>query len=128
LGRVLVTAGATSTFDTMFVQGVRVPGTVLDANPAVRNPQASVAFANGAGQRWLTTSATGGYLAFLPAGTDDLQAFNAAAASFRSITLLGRQTGDIRMVTASETVRRSVDRDVNGSGAFAPGEAIASVR
>ncbi|TLZ73996.1 MAG: hypothetical protein E6K14_04090 [Methanobacteriota archaeon] len=128
LGRVLVAAGATSSLDTMFVQGVRVTGTVFDPNPAVRNPQAVVAFANGAGQRWLTTSGTGGYLALLPAGTYDLQAFNAVAASFGSIALLASRTVDIRLVNASEAVGGSVYRDIDGNGALDPGEAIAGAR
>ncbi|HYS71963.1 MAG TPA: carboxypeptidase-like regulatory domain-containing protein, partial [Thermoplasmata archaeon] len=126
LGRVLVAAGATTAFDGRFIQGARVSGTVSDPNPTVRNPQASVAFVSGAGQRWLTTSATGGYLAFLPAGTYDLEAFNAAAASFSSLTLLGSQTVDIRLVNASEAVRGTVYRDVNGNGVFDPGEAVAA--
>ncbi len=128
LGRVLVAAGTTSTRDAMFVLGVRVTGTVFDPNPAVRNPQASVAFANGAGERWLATNPTGGYLAVLPAGTYDLQAFNAAAASFGSITLLGSQTVDVRLVNASEAIRGSVYRDTNGNGALDPGEAITGAR
>jgi len=125
LGRVLVAAGATTAFDAMFVQGVRVGGTVFDPNPAIRNPQASVAFTNGAGQRWLTTSASGGYLAFLPTGTYDVEAFTAAAASFRSVALTGSRTVDIRLVNASEAVRGSVYRDVNGNAALDPGEAVA---
>src|SRR3989442_801622 len=53
LGRVVVASGSTTSFDAMFVQGIRVSGTVSDANPAVRNPGATVAFTNAAGQGWL---------------------------------------------------------------------------
>src|SRR5437867_69208 len=87
LGRVVVARGSTTSFDAMFGQGVRLSGTVSDANPAVRNPDATVALANAAGQVWLQTDSAGGYFTFLPVGTYDLEAFNPAGASFASVTL-----------------------------------------
>src|SRR5439155_554039 len=41
LGTVVVPAGATTSYQAMFVQGVRLMGTVKDANPAVVNPEAT---------------------------------------------------------------------------------------
>src|SRR2546426_1181371 len=72
LGRALVARGSTTSFDAMFVQGVRLSGTVSDANPAIRNPGATVALANPAGQVWLQTDTAGGFFTFLPVGTYDL--------------------------------------------------------
>src|SRR2546425_1302939 len=87
LGRVVVASGSTTSFDAMFVQGIRVSGTVSDANPAVRNPGATVAFTNAAGQVWLQTDSAGGYFAFLPAGTYGVQAVHQAGADFAGVAL-----------------------------------------
>ena len=125
LGRVVVARGSTTSFDAMFVQGVRLSGTVSDANPAVRNPGATVALANVAGQVWLQTDPAGGYFTFLPVGTYDLEAFNQAGASFASVTLTGTTRLNIALVTTSETVGWTVYRDVNRNSAVNPGEAIA---
>jgi len=128
LGRVVVARGSTTSFDAMFVQGVRLSGTVSDANPAVRNPGATVAFANAAGQVWLQTDTAGGYFTFLPVGTYDLEAFNQAGASFASVTLTGTTRRDIALVATSETVGWTVYRDVNRNSGVNPGEAIAGAR
>ncbi len=125
LGRVVVARGSTTSFDAMFVQGVRLSGTVSDANPAVRNPGATVALANVAGQVWLQTDPAGGYFTFLPVGTYDLEAFNQAGASFASVTLTGTTRLNIALVATSETVGWTVYRDVNRNSAVNPGEAIA---
>ncbi len=128
LGRVVVARGSTTSFDAMFVQGVRLSGTVSDANPAVRSPGATVVLANAAGQVWLQTDSVGGYFAFLPSGTYDLEAFNQAGAYFATVTVT-RTTGlNIALVATSETVGWSVYRDVNQDGAVNPGEAIAGAR
>ena len=128
LGRVVVASGGTTPFDAMFVQGVRLSGTVSDANPAVRNPVATVALTNAAGQVWLQTDLVGGYFAFLPVGTYDLEAFNQAGAYFASVALTGTTRLNIALVATSEAVRWSVYRDVNQNSAVNPGEAIAGVR
>ncbi|HEX9567512.1 MAG TPA: STT3 domain-containing protein, partial [Thermoplasmata archaeon] len=125
LGRVVVARGGTTSFDAMFVQGVRLSGTVSDANPAVRNPGATVALANAAGQVWLQTDTAGGYFTFLPVGTYDLEAFNQAGAYFASVTLTGTTRLDIALVATSETVGWTVYRDVNRNSGVNPGEAIA---
>src|SRR3989442_14179554 len=78
-----------TSFDAMFGQGVRLSGTVSDANPAVRNPDATVALANAAGQVWLQTDSAGGYFTVLPVGTYDLEAFNPAGAVFPRVALTG---------------------------------------
>src|SRR5437867_2352838 len=128
LGRVVVARGSTTSFDAMFGQGVRLSGTVSDANPAVRNPDATVALANAAGQVWLQTDSAGGYFTFLPVGTYDLEAFNPAGASFASVTLTGTTRLNIALVATSETVGWTVYRDVNRNSAVNPGEAIAGAR
>src|SRR3989454_1502486 len=53
LGTVLVTAGATTAYQAMFLPGVRLTGAVKDAKPAVVNPDATVALVSAFGQRWL---------------------------------------------------------------------------
>src|SRR2546422_327945 len=128
LGRVVVVGGSTTSFDAMFVQGVRLSGTVSDANPAVRNPGATVVLANAAGQVWLQTDTAGGYFTFLPVGTYDLEAFNQAGASFASVTLTGTTRLDIALVGTSETVGWTVYRDVNRNSGVNAGEAIAGAR
>src|SRR3989449_471391 len=128
LGRVVVARGSMTSFDAMFGQGVRLSGTVSDANPAVRNPDATVALANAAGQVWLQTDSAGGYFTFLPVGTYDLEAFNPAGASFASVTLTGTTRLNIALVATSETVGWTVYRDVNRNSAVNPGEAIAGAR
>src|SRR2546426_533989 len=128
LGRVVVVRGSTTSFDAMFVQGVRLSGTVSDANPAVRNPDATVALANAAGQLWLQTDSAGGYFTFLPVGTYDLEAFNPAGASFARVPLTGTTRLNIALVATSETVGWTVYRDVNRNSAVNPGEAIAGAR
>src|SRR5207247_3900783 len=104
LGRVVVVRGSTTSFDAMFVQGVRLSGTVSDANPAVRNPGATVVLANAAGQVWLQTDTAGGYFAFLPVGTYDLEAFNQADSYFSRVTATGTLLLHIALVTKSVTV------------------------
>lgn len=128
LGRVVVASGTTTSFDAMFVQGVRLGGTVSDANPAVRNPGATVAFANAAGQVWLQTDSAGGYFTFLPVGTYDLEAFNLAGAYFASVPLTGTTSLNIALIATSETVGWTVYRDVNRNSGVNPGEAIAGAR
>jgi hypothetical protein len=128
LGRVLVTAGSTTTFNAMFVQGVRVNGTVKDANPSVSNPQATLSFSNAAGQLWLRTDAAGGYLAFLPAGPYDVMAFNQGGAYYASASLGASTRMTIALVATSESVNWIVFRDLNGNGAVNPGEGIPGAR
>ncbi len=128
LGRVVVARGTTTSLDAMFVQGVRLSGTVSDANPAVRNPGATVALANAAGQVWLQTDSLGGYFAFLPVGAYDLEAFNQAGAYFASVTLTVTTRLSIALVATSETVGWTVYRDVNRNSGVNPGEAIAGAR
>src|SRR5207245_155694 len=128
LGRVVLARGSTTTFDAMFVQGIRVSGTLSDANPAVRNPGATVAFTNAAGQVWLQTDSIGGYFAFLPAGTYDVQAFNQAGAYFARVGLPATTRLNIALAATSETVGWAVYRDLNRNGAVNPGEAIAGAR
>src|SRR2546426_23534 len=128
LGRVVVSSGGTTSFDAMFVQGIRISGTVSDANPAVRNPGATVAFTNAAGQVWLQTDSAGGYFAFLPAGTYDVQAFNQAGAYFARVGLSATTQLNIALAATSETVGWAVYRDVNRSSAVDPGEAITGAR
>src|SRR3989449_708899 len=128
LGRVVVARGSMTSFDAMFGQGVRLSGTVSDANPAVRNPDATVALANAAGQVWLQTDSAGGYFTFLPVGTYDLEAFNPAGASFASVTLTGTTRLNIAIVATSETVGWTVYRDANRNSGVNPGEAIAGAR
>ncbi len=128
LGRVVVASGSTTSFDAMFVQGIRVSGTVSDANPAVRSPGATVAFTNAAGQLWLQTDSAGGYFAFLPAGTYDLQAFNQGGAYFARVPLPATTQLNFALAATSETVGWTVYRDVNRNSAVNPGEAIAGSR
>src|SRR3989475_7840723 len=128
LGRAVVSSGGTTSFDAMFVQGIRISGTVSDANPAVRNPGATVAFTNAAGQVWLQTDSAGGYFAFLPAGTYDVQAFNQAGAYFARVGLSATTQLNIALAATSETVGWAVYRDVNRNSAVDPGEAIAGAR
>ncbi len=128
LGRVVVARGSATTFDAMFVQGIRVSGTVSDANPAVRNPSATVAFTNEAGQVWLQTDSTGGYFAFLPAGTYDVQVFNQAGAYFARVGLPATTRINIALAATSETVGWAVYRDLNRNGAVNPGEAVVGAR
>lgn len=124
LGRVTVASGATTTHNAMFLPGARVNGTVTDPNPTVRNPGADIAFSSPAGQLWIRTSASGYYLAFLPSGTYDLQAFNQAGAYFASVTVSGVTRRDVPLVASSEAVEWTVYRDVNGNGAADAGEGI----
>src|SRR5256712_7668773 len=63
LRRGVVSSGGTTPFEATFLPGMRTSGTVSDANPAVRNPGATVAFTNAAGQVWLQTDSAGGYFA-----------------------------------------------------------------
>jgi hypothetical protein len=125
LGRVDVASGATAHFDAMFLDGVRVNGTVRDPSPGVQNPQADVAFSSLSGELWLRTDTLGKYLAFLPAGTYDLESFNRAGAYFASATFSSSTRRDISLVATSETVGWRAYRDVNGNGAADAGEDIA---
>src|SRR5207247_8917026 len=111
-----------------FVQGIRLSGTVSDANTAVRNPAATVALANAAGQVWLQTDLVGGCFAFLPVGTYDVEAFNQAGAYFASVALTGTTRFNIALVATSETVRWTVYRDMNRNREVNPGEALAGAR
>ncbi|MCI4371339.1 MAG: hypothetical protein L3J78_01675, partial [Thermoplasmata archaeon] len=122
LGTVSVTSGATSTYDAMFLQGVRVIGTIRDPNPVVRNPAASLAFASPSGELWLQTDANGNYLAFLPSGTFAIEAFNQAGAYFATMALSSNQRLDIGLASTPEIVSWSVYRDVNGNAAMDVGE------
>lgn len=128
LGRVVIHAGTALSFDAIFLDGVRVNGTVRDPNPAVQDPQADIAFSGPSGQLWLRTDPQGGYFAFLPAGTYDLEALNRAGAYFASATFSGTTRKDIDLVESSETVAWRVYRDANGNGALDPGEEIAGAR
>src|SRR2546428_1328202 len=112
----------------MFVEGIRVSGTVSDATPAVRNPGETVPFPNAAGQVCLQTGSVGGYFAFLPAGTYDVQAFNQAGAYFARIPLPATTQLNIALAATSETVGWAVYRDLNRNGAVNSGEAIAGAR
>ena len=128
LGRVVITAGATSSFDAIFLDGVRVNGIVRDPNPAVQDPQADIAFSSPSGQLWLRTNPQGGYFAFLPAGAYDLEAFNRAGTYFASSTFSVDIRRDIDLVESSETVAWRVYRDANGNGALDTGEDIPGAR
>src|SRR5207245_3150472 len=111
----LVAAGAQTAYQAMFLQGVRLTGTVKDANPAVVNPDATVGFVSASGQRWLRTNPTGSYLAFLPVGAYDVEAFNLDGASFASVSLSGTPTLRITLIGTSEIVSWSVYRDLKGN-------------
>lgn len=124
-GEVLVATGGTGTYDAMFVQGVRVNGTVSGPGATAQTPGATVAFSNGAGQLWLTADASGRYLAFLPAGTYNLEAFENAAAVFTSVPLTAGRPVNIQLLATSETVPWFVYRDANGNGVADAGEGIA---
>ncbi|MGI0148635.1 MAG: hypothetical protein ACREDF_03780, partial [Thermoplasmata archaeon] len=128
LGRVVIAAGATSTFDAMFLDGVRVNGTVRDPSPAVQNPQADIAFAGASGQLWLRTDPQGAYIGFLPAGSYDIEVFNQAGAYFASSTFARNTRRDIALVATSETVGWSAYRDENKNGALDTGDEIAGAR
>src|SRR5206468_245293 len=128
LGRVVVAPGGTATFNPMFVDGVRVEGQVFDPTPAVQNPQAEVAFRSAAGQLWLRAQTGGRYLAFLPKGTYDLEAFNRAGASFASVGFSANARRDIDLLGSSESVAWRVYRDLNGDGTANPGEEIPGAR
>src|SRR3989442_12584300 len=125
LSRVDVASGATARFDAMFVDGVRVNGTVKDPNRGVPNPQPEVAFSAPAGELWLRTDVLGSYLAFLPAGTYDLESFNRVGACFASVTLSSSTRRNIDLVATPETVAWRAYRDVNGNGLADAGEDIA---
>src|SRR5207247_10144119 len=116
LGHVRVSSGATARLDPMFVDGVRVNGTVKDPTPGVLNPQADVAFAGSSGELWLHTDTLGQYLAFLPAGTYDLESFTRAAAYFASVTFSSSSRNNIDLVPTSDTVAWSAYRDLTGTG------------
>jgi hypothetical protein len=124
LGDVVVAPGTTSRFDAVFVDGVRVNGTVRDPTPGGQSPAANIGFRAAAGQLWVRTDARGGYLAFLPAGTYDLAAFNAAAAFFATVSLPSSTAKDISLVASSEAVSWKVFRDVNGDRVAQPEEQI----
>src|SRR5256712_3617540 len=112
----------------MFVEGIRVSGTVSDATPAVGTPVSTVAYRNAAGQVWVQTGYVGGYFAFLPAGTYDVQAFNQAGAYFARVPLPATTQLNIALAATSETVGWAVYRDLNRNGAVNSGEAIAGAR
>lgn len=128
LGRVVVTPGATSTLDAIFLDGVRVNGTVRDPRPGVLNPQADLAFFSPAGELWLRTDGQGAYVAFLLTGSYDVEAFNTAAAYFASVSFATNSRRDIALVETSESVAWQVYRDANGNGAVDSGEAIRGAR
>ena len=125
LGHVDVSSGATARLDAMFLDGVRVNGTVKDPTPGVLNPQADVAFAGPSGELWLHTDTLGQYLAFLPAGTYDLESFNRAGAYFASVTFSSGSRKNIDLVATSDTVAWRAYRDLNGNGVADAGEDIA---
>src|SRR5207302_1409793 len=125
LGLVDVSSGATDRLDAMFLDGVRLNGTVKDPTPGVQNPQADVAFSGSSGELWLHTDTLGQYLAFLPAGTYDLESFNRAGAYFASVTFSSSTRKDIDLVATSDTVAWRAYRDLNGNGVADAGEDIA---
>src|SRR5438046_9095806 len=98
----------------MLVDGSRVERQVFDPNPTVQNPQADVAFRSGAGQLWLRAETGGRYLAFLPKGTYDLEAFTRSGASFASVGFSSNARRDIDLIGRSESVAWRVSRDGNG--------------
>ena len=122
LDHVVVASGGTATLDPMFVDGVRIEGRVQDPNPTVQNPQADVAFRNAAGQLWLRAETGGRFLAFLPKGTYDLEAFNRAGAYFASAGFFANAQRDINLVGSPESVAWRVYRDLNGDGTANAGE------
>jgi len=128
LGRVVVTPGATSHFNAMFLDGVRLEGKVRDPNPTLLNPQADVVFSNDVGQLWLRTDATGGYLGFLPGGAYDLEAFNRVGAYFASVTLSANLRKDFDLIGTSETVGWRAYRDANQNGVADAGEDVGGAR
>ena len=125
LGRVDVASGATAHFDAMFLDGVRVNGTVKDPSAGVQNPKASVAFSSSSGELWLRTDTLGRYLAFLPVGTYDLESLSQAGAYFASVTFSSDTRTDIGLLATSDTVAWRVYRDLNGNGVADAGEDIA---
>src|SRR5947199_9088333 len=100
----------------MFLDGGRGNGTLKDPTPGVLNPQADVAFAGPSGELWLHTDTLGQYLAFLPAGTYDLESFNRAGAYFTSVTFSSSSRKNIDLVATSDTVAWRAYRDRNGNG------------
>lgn len=124
LGRVTVASGHVAAHNAIFLPGARVSGTVSDPNPSVRDPRADVAFSSPAGQLWLRTDFTGQYLAFLPSGTYDLQAFNAAGAHFASTSVAGVTSLDLPLLETSEAVDWTIYRDLNRNGVMDAGEGI----
>src|SRR5437763_15345693 len=108
----------------MFVDGVLVECQVFDPNPTVQMPQPEVAFRSAAGQLWLRAETGGRYLAFLPKGTYDLEAFNRAGASFASVGFSANARRVIDLLGSSESVAWRVYRDLNGDGTANPGEEI----
>lgn len=126
LGRVTVAPGASTTFNPMFVLGVRIDGRVLDPNPSVRDPGATIAFRGSSGEWWLRTNPSGGYLAFLPAGTYDAEAFTDGAVHYATYLLTTSRTMDLPLVATSEGAAGIVFHDMNGDAVPDPGEEVTS--
>ncbi|TLZ46934.1 MAG: hypothetical protein E6K19_00385, partial [Methanobacteriota archaeon] len=120
LGHVTVVAGGTTPLSAVFGDGVWVNGTVRDPSGA-SSPQADIAFANPAGEVWLRTDSQGGYLAFLPGGFYDVEAFTRAGAYFAPVSLVTSGRRDVTLVGSSNTVGWKAYRDTNGNGAADPG-------
>jgi len=128
LGRVTVASGATAPYNPMFVLGVRVNGTVRDPNPAIRDPRAEIAFLGSSGEWWLRTNPSGGYLAFLPAGTYDIEAFSESAAIYTTALLATSRSMDLPLAGTPEGAAGTVFRDGNGNAFPDPGEEIPGAR
>ena len=127
LGRVTVAAGATASLSPNFVTGVRLNGTVRSPTTG-GSPQASVAFASAAGELWVRTDSQGDYLALLPSGPYDVEAFNRAGSYFASLSIAASGRMDIALVASSETVAWRAYRDTNGNGTADPGEDVPGAR
>lgn len=127
LGRVSVTAGTTTSYDAIFVDGARVNGTVSTSTNPNTPARAEVAFITAAAEWRVRSGADGTYLAFLPVGTYAVQASGASTAFFGNVRFASSRRLDVSLAPAT-SMTGSVFRDVNGNGLVDPKEGIFEAR
>ncbi|OGS47682.1 MAG: hypothetical protein A3K66_05410, partial [Euryarchaeota archaeon RBG_16_67_27] len=127
LGRLSVAANRTTSYSPIFVDGVRVNGTVTGAGTTFRDPRTTVAFLSPSGDWWIRAGFGGGYVAFLPPGLYDIQSFTLTSAFYGPATVRAGQPLDIRLENAT-IFHAAVYRDENGNEFQDAGEEVGSAR
>ena len=127
LGRVSVRAGETTSYNPIFLDGVRIEGATTSAALGGSPTQATVTFLTPAAEWRVQSGTDGNYLAFLPAGTYSVHGFSTSAGFVDTLSLASSRRLNLSLAQGT-SVTGVVYRDMDGNGLVDLNEGIVGAR